>query len=137
MNKLWKCPKCGRKFSRNNQSHSCNPFPVKKHFTGKKYSKELYDDLLSEMRKEVGHFRVDSIHCCIHFVTNFTFAAVYALKDKIRVSFTLNHKIENSRIRKSVQISKNRYNYNVDIEERKKIDDELMNWLKEAYEMRK
>lgn len=137
MKKLWTCSQCGRKFEKKNQVHSCTKFPLDKHFKGKEeIARLLYDELTARIRQEVGLFRVDSIPCCIHLVTNFTFAAVYALKDKIRIHLSLDYKLKNPRIDKWSQMSKNRYLYSLDIKDKKEIDRELMDWLKEAYHLR-
>lgn len=71
--------------------------------------------------------------CYIHFVSKHTFAGVYALRDKIRIHFTLGYKLESSRIDKFTQMSANRYLYSIDIENEDGIDKELISWLKQAY----
>jgi hypothetical protein len=137
MSKMWKCPKCDRRFEKKNQSHSCRIYPFHRHFEGKENAKPLYKDLTEKMKKKVGPFRVDSVHCCIHFVTSFTFAAVYIMKDKIRVSFASNHKLKSRRIMRSEYISANRYTNCVDVKDKREIDIELLAWIKEAYNIRK
>jgi hypothetical protein len=129
----WTCPKCKRKFAKINQSHSCRVYPLSNHFKGKESSKELYDELIKKM-KSIGKFRVDSVQCCIHLVKEFAFLGVYIMKDKIRVSFYLNRKIESKRIFKSAQISKKRFSYLININSKEEIDKELINWIKESYE---
>ena len=134
---MWTCQKCGRKFERKNQSHSCNIYPLDKHFEGKEHAKVLYNRLKEEISKEIGPFTIESLSCCIHFVTTFTFAAVYALKDKIRVNFTLNYDLKNSRLVKVSQMSANRYLYDIDIRNESEIDGELISLLKQAYNLKK
>ncbi|MBL7159499.1 hypothetical protein ISS85_03415 [Candidatus Microgenomates bacterium] len=138
MKKLWTCPKCQRKFAKTNQSHSCNAYPLKKHFEGKEQIvKQLYSEIIKKVKKEIGPFRFDSVSCCIRLVKNFAFAAVIPMKDKIRVGFTLKYLLKNSRVFKHAQISANRHNYRVEIKSKKEIDEELMNWLKQAYSLRR
>ena len=131
--KLWTCPKCGRQFDRTGQTHSCRPFPLEQHFEGKPSGKLLYEKFKQAVKKQVAPFRVESLECCIHFVSTFTFAAVKILRDKIRVDFSLDRKIKNKRIGKSIQMSAHRYLYVVDILNEDDIDKELMKWIKEAY----
>jgi predicted nucleic-acid-binding Zn-ribbon protein len=138
MKKLWKCPKCGRRFLKKNQVHSCNLYPVKKHFEGKDFAKTIYNHFKNQIKKHIGSFYVESLLCCIHFVTNaYTFAAVYALKDGIKIHFTLDHKLKNKRIDRFYQMSKNRYLFNIYIESKKEINKELIGWLKESYNLKK
>ncbi len=130
--KLWTCPKCKRKFEKKGQSHSCTCYPVAKHLAGKEIGKRLYNALTSKMKKDIGKFRVESLPCCIHFVTTYTFAAVYALRDKIRIHFTLYRKLDSPRIGRFSQISGKRYMYSIDVKDEKEMDKELMGWLKES-----
>ena len=136
MKELWTCPKCKRQFEKRNQVHSCNLYPLDKHFKGKeKIARPLYDKLIEQVEKNIGFFKVESLPCCIHFVSNYTFAAVYALKNQVRVHFTLNHELENLRIKKSSQMSKNKYLHSLDIEKSDEVDEELISWLRQAYNL--
>ena len=132
MAKLWTCPKCKRKFEKTGQTHSCTIYPVAKHLKGKEVGKRLYNALTTKMKKEIGKFRVESLPCCIHFVSTYTFAAVYALRDKIRIHFTLSHKLDSPRIGRFSHVSGKRYMYSIDIKDEKEMDKELMGWIKES-----
>ena len=129
----WACPRCGRKFEKNNQPHSCNFCPVSKHFEGKAHAKLLYAQLKADVKQNIGPFKVESLPCCIHFVSSFTFLAVKALKGRIRVTFTLNYRLKSSRATKPLQMSRSRFLYGVDVKDESEIDKELMGWLKQAY----
>ena len=137
MTKKWTCPKCKRVFQKKNQGHSCTVYPVEKHLKNKDYAKKLYSELKKIIRKKIGNFKIESLPCCIHFVSSYTFAAVYALKNKIRIHFTLDYKLDSSRIDKFNQMSAKRYLYSIDIEKEDEIDKELISWLKKAYNLKK
>jgi hypothetical protein len=134
--KLWTCPKCGRQFERCGQSHSCRPFPLDQHFERKPEGKLLYEKFKKSVKKRIGFFKVESLECCIHFVSTFTFTAIKIFKDKIRVDFSLSRKIKARRIRQHVQMSASRYLYVIDINSETEIDEELMEWIKEAHDKR-
>jgi len=131
--KLWTCPECGRKFEREGQPHSCKIIPFDKHFEGKPYGKELYEKLKDALIQKIGFFKLESLECCIHFFSTFTFAAVKIYKEKIRLDFTLSRKLESERIIQSVKMSPNRYLHYIEITNENEIDEELMKWLTEAY----
>jgi len=134
MKELWTCPKCRRQFEKKNQVHSCNLYPLDKHFKGKeRVARPLYDKLTEQIEENIGALKVESLPCCIHFLSTYTFGAVYALRNKIRVTFTLNRKVENPRIKKFSQMSNTKYLYAVDLGSLDKIDEELISWLREAY----
>jgi Domain of unknown function (DUF5655) len=130
---MWACPKCGRHFERKGQTHSCRVFPLEQHFEGKATGKFLYERLKQALEKRLGAFTVDSVECCIHFVHSSTFLAVEIFKDKIRVEFNLNRRMEHERIDKFVQMSANRALYFIDINAEDEIDETLMRWIEEAY----
>ena len=132
--KIWKCPKCKRIFKKEQQQHSCTVYTVEKHFERKEYAKELHGYLKKELEKKVGQFIVESLPCCIHFVTKdaYTFAAVFALKDRIRIhiaSSELPKGVENSS-----KISKVRYLYSIDVKNKKEIDAKLIEQIKKAFQ---
>jgi len=136
MIKTWKCPKCGRAFERKDQPHSCAIYPLEKHFKNKEeIAKPLYDALVGSIKKNVGPFKVESLPCCIHLVKEpaCTFAAVFALKDKIRIHFKSCHKIASIRIGKFSQMSANQYLNSIDIASKNQMDSELMRWIGDAY----
>jgi hypothetical protein len=133
--KLWQCPKCKREFQKKNQSHSCKSFPIENHFKGKDYAQELFEYLKSQIEKTSGPLKIESLPCCIHFVSNYTFGACWALKDRIRIDFRLDYKIDDPRIQRFIQMSANRYLYYFDLKDKKDVDGKLLGWIKEAYEL--
>lgn len=132
--KLWTCPKCGRQFERQGQSHSCKSFPLEKHFANKTRGKYLYEKFLRSLKMRVGSCKIESLECCIHLVSTFTFAAVKIFRDKIRVDFSLSRKLKNKRVIDTVQMSAHRYLYVIDIMNEDEIDEELMIWIREAHD---
>jgi hypothetical protein len=137
MKKLWKCAKCSREFAKKNQAHSCVSFPLENHFKDKEYAKELFTYLKEKIEASTGQLKIESLPCCIHLVSNYTFGAVWAMKDKLRIDFRTNFPIESSRIWKMIQMSPNRYLYYFEIKEKEEIDKELLGWIKAAYKLNK
>lgn len=115
-------------------------YPLNKHFKGKEeVARPLYNKLKAEIEKSIGPLKVESLPCCIHFVTTsdaYTFAAVYALRDKIRLHFGLDHEVKSSRIDKFAKTSANKYMHSIDIKSAREIDKELISWLKQAYSLK-
>jgi hypothetical protein len=130
--KIWVCPKCGRKFKRLGQSHSCKAFPLQEHFEGKPDSTLLYKKFMKALKKKIGYFKIDSLECCIHFVSDFTFASIKVLKQHIEVGFSLNHFISSKKIKNCKRLSVNRYLYYVKILDEADIDEILLKWIVEA-----
>jgi len=133
---LWTCPKCKRKFRKNNQMHSCRAYPLANHFKGKEeVAKPLFAYLKVKIEEDIGNIKVVSLECCIHLETPsaLAFAAVYALRDRIRIHLTSDHELKNPRIGKFTKMSKSRYLYSIDIKDKDDVDEELLSWLSQAY----
>ncbi|MFH1598547.1 MAG: DUF5655 domain-containing protein [Patescibacteria group bacterium] len=136
MTKKWQCPKCKREFTNKNQMHSCVIFPVQEHFVGKTdIARPLYDHLLAKIKKKVGPIKIESLPCCIHLVSHYTFMCVYARKDRIRIHFAHDKRIGSKRIDKAAQVSGSKYMSSLDIYSKKEIDKELITWLKDSYHL--
>ncbi len=133
--KIWKCPKCKRIFRKIGQQHSCVSYPIEKHFERKEYAKKLYNHLKTAMRKKIKPFTVESLPCCIHFVNKeaYTFAAVFALKDRIRIHIASGKKPEDSRIEEYSKISFSRYLCSIEIKDRTEIDASLITLLEQSF----
>lgn len=134
---LWTCPKCGRQFEREGQLHSCRFYALEQHFVRKETGRLLYEAFKKAVEKQVGPFKVESLECCIHFFSTFTFAAVKIFKDKIRVDFSLSNELKSERIQHAIQMSSHRYLYYIDIKTANEMDAELMQWVQEAYDLYK
>ncbi|MDD3773981.1 MAG: DUF5655 domain-containing protein [Patescibacteria group bacterium] len=132
---MWQCPKCKREFARVNQSHSCVVFSLENHFRGKEQARKLFDFLITQIKNKIGPVKIESLPCCIHFVSSFSFGACWALKDRIRIDFRVDEKIKTKRSFKMKQISVNRYMYYFDIFDKKEINAEILGFIKTAYHL--
>ncbi len=130
---MWQCPKCKREFKKKNQTHSCVAYPIEYHFMNKDYSKDLFEKLVKRIENEVGEIKIESLPCCIHLVSSYTFSGIWLLKDKLRLDFRVDYPIESNRVLKQEKLSTNRFLYYVEIAEEKDIDKELIKWLKDSY----
>ena len=130
---MWQCPKCKREFSKKNQSHSCVVYPIEKHFQNKDYSKKLFKELVNQIEKNIGGVKIESLPCCIHLVSRYTFSGVWLLKDRVRLDFRVPYNIESKRIINKEELSINRKLYYLEIVEEKDIDDELLGWIRDSY----
>lgn len=131
---MWSCPKCNREFGKEKQTHSCKSYALEEHLKNKPVGKALFDEYIALVKEKVGPIKIESLPCCIHLVSDFTFGAVWVLKDKIKIDFRLRRevKIAGAKIEK---ISANRYMYYIDIKDKKEITDELLALVKESYSL--
>lgn len=129
----WTCPKCHREFGKKNQQHSCVSYPLAKHFENKDYAKSLFAYLKQQMVKKIGPIKVESLPCCIHFVSSYTFGACWALRDRIRVDFRTATPIKTKKAHKMIRMSPNRFLYYFDLKTKKDVTSDLLGWMKQSY----
>jgi hypothetical protein len=73
----------------------------------------------------------------IHLGNRFGFAGIYTRSNYINLEVHLNYELKSKRVSKFEQASANRYHHTIKLTSDKDIDPELLNWLKQAYELKK
>jgi len=133
---MWKCPECGRIFDKQGQTHSCRRVPVEQHFRNKEVAQALFVQLQEALRSSIGECEVISLPCCIHLYGKYDFLAALPKKDRLEIRFALGRPLDSPRVKQSAQTSGRAYTNCTDIRSASEIDEELMEWLAEAYQMR-
>lgn len=111
-------------------------FTEQEHLTGKDPIVPLiYKKLIKEVQK-FGAVKVEPKKTAIHLLNRTGFAGVYVRKSCLNLEVHLNHKVKNKRIQKAEQASANRYHHTIQLNSPAEVDEELLNWLKEAYELK-
>jgi hypothetical protein len=110
-------------------------FSLDSHFSGKEPSvRVLYDRLLSALRK-FGEVIEEPKKTSIHLVNVSAFAGVQTRGTYILLNIKADHKIESPRIHKADQAAVRRFHHRVKVSSLSEIDDELIGWLHEAYNL--
>lgn len=95
----------------------------------------IYKKLIKEVQK-FGVVKVEPKKASIHLTNRFSFSNITVRKNCLNLEIHLNHKLKSKRFGKAEQVSANRYNHTVTIQSPNEVDDELLGWLKEAYELK-
>ena len=132
---MWKCTKCGRIFEKAKQMHSCKKVPLDKHFENKEEAKGIFDSLVKTINLKVGKSQIISLPCCIHLFGHNDYLAVLPKKDGLEIRFSLNRKLDSSRLKQAVPVSTKMYKNCIDIFKSEEIDAELIGWIEEAYHL--
>lgn len=133
---MWTCSSCKRIFEKANQPHSCKKVPLELHFEGKSKSKEIFNTLFQRINREVGFTKIVSLPCCIHLFGTYDFMAALPKKDILEIRFGLERKLESKRLKQAVPVTQKIYKNCIDLNSSREINEELMNWLKEAYHLK-
>jgi len=131
----WICPQCNRKFKSTNQSHSCVMKSADEHFARKEANvRATYDTLVKKLKSGID-FEIHSVINAIMFTTDITFLAIKPKKEWIDLEFLLDYEVNEFPIHKVVKATKTRYAHFVRIQKPKEVDDQLIEWIKEAYKL--
>lgn len=95
-----------------------------------------FDHLVTELRK-FGEVRVAPKKTSIHLEKNSGFAGVHPRQGYFNLEFRTDYQIENHRITRVQQLSARRFEHTVKLQKKSDVDEELLKWLKDAYELSK
>ena len=104
-------------------------------FIGKDESVQSTYSRLVEVLQTLGPFQEEPKKTSIHLVRNVGFAGVHPRKSYLILNLRTDYPLDNTRITKSEQVSKNRFHNEVKLISPSEIDEELLGWLKDAYSL--
>lgn len=96
----------------------------------------LYQHLFTKL-KTMGNVLVEEKKTSIHLKNRAGFAGVHPRKEFFLLEIVSDQPLKSERILKSVQVSKSRFHNQVKIETAEDVDDQLVQWLKQAYDLMK
>ncbi len=106
-------------------------------FTGKDSNvRATYDHLMAEVRK-FGPVNEAPKQTSIHLEKNSGFAGVHPRKSYFNLEFRTDYPIENPRVTRQQQLSARRFEHTVKMEQESDVDDQVLKWLKDAYDLSK
>jgi hypothetical protein len=105
------------------------------HFTGKQpHVREIYDRLLAASRR-FGEVEEDPKKTSIHLNRNSAFAGVQTQVGSLVLTLKSTAPIESPRVRKRLQASAKRWYCYVKVSTPDEVDDELIGWLQDSYDL--
>lgn len=130
---MWTCPECNRSFRNRNQSHSCGHYSLEDVFEKSSPTIIALFNLIHKEVKSYGAMQIRAVKNGVMFSVKSTFLALKPHSKFLAVEFACGNSYEEFPIEKCVKISKSEYAHIMRIEKMDEIDDQLLNWLKEAY----
>ena len=98
--------------------------------------REAFDHLVTQLRS-FGQVKVAPKQASIHLEKNSGFAGVHPRKAYFNLEFRTDYKIDHPRITRIQQLSARRFEHTLRVEKASDIDEQLLGWLKDAYELSK
>ena len=116
-------------------SKAMDAFTVSSHFEGRApVVFQIYKQVLKSLR-QFGPIIEDPKKTSIHLVNSTAAAGVATRKEHLILTLKSDRKLTSPRIHKSEQVSAKRFHHEVKLTSPSDVDDELAEWLKEAYEL--
>jgi Domain of unknown function (DUF5655) len=130
---LWRCPKCGRRFAKRNQTHFCGRHGLERHFEGKTPGvRELFEAILALLRS-FGPVTVLPEKTRIAFQVRMSFAAVSVRKTYLVGHFIFGRRVEHPRFLRVETYSPRNHLHAFRIASLADLDEEFAEWGREAY----
>jgi Domain of unknown function (DUF5655) len=130
----WTCPECQRSFGRRNQSHECVPAKsIDEYFADRpEWERPIFEEIADHL-EFVGDVQVEAVDVGVFFKRARTFAELRPMRNRLRLSVLLSRRLKHPRIVRRWEGSGSRAAYFFDLREPGDVDDELRDWLTEAY----
>jgi Domain of unknown function (DUF5655) len=131
---MWRCPTCGQTFVTRNMPHSCQVVAVGDHFAGSEL-RPVFDAFL-EAAERNGPVTVNATKSRISFQVRMRFAGIdKPRRDHLLANVVLTRPLENSRFATVAFIAPYYYVHRFRLRTVTDIDDEVREWLAEAYQI--
>jgi Domain of unknown function (DUF5655) len=99
-------------------------------------SKDLWEKLSGDF-KYLGSYEVEEKKTSLHIVNGRAFIGIHPRKGGLLVNLVTDKPIESSRIKKTEQVSANRFHNEILVTKTEDLDQELGNWMVQAYSLTK
>ena len=133
LDKLWRCPKCGHRFTTRNVSHSCGRYAISGHFKGK--TNGLLDTFKRyvAVARECGPVTVYAQKTRIVLQHRVRFAGIIVHPHHLEGTIWLFRRVRHRLLSRTEPLGKLGYNAHFRLKRPVDIDKRLSEYLKEAY----
>lgn len=129
----WICPKCDREFVRPNTSHVCIPgCTVEDTFAGRPEQRPIYDAVVAHVRS-LGPVHEDAVQVGVFLKVRAKLAELRPKSRWLLLTLVLPRPLSGPRFAKVLQTAADSYVHFIKLASVDDVDDELRNWLSEAY----
>jgi hypothetical protein len=130
----WICPECGRPFGRVNQGHECAPgLSLEEYFsTGPERERPIFE-VVRDHLESLGPVDIEAVSVGIFFKHGRTIVELRPMVKWQALSFVVPRVIEHPRITRKMQASSTSTAHVVRITTPDEIDQQVQDWLTEAY----
>ncbi len=130
----WTCPDCNREFGRKNQGHLCSPgLTLEEYFATAKPWEEPIFRVVSDHLHTLGDVIVDPLQMGIMFKNGPMLCELRAKTKWTALGFSLRRRLDSGRLSRKVVDYSSKYFHVINVSTPDEIDEEILDWLTEAY----
>lgn len=133
---MWTCPDCERRFGKANQSHECAPaLSIDEYFeTGPSFERPIFETVRAHMQTLDPDIWFEPVSVGIFFKRRTSFVQLRTKTKWVALCFNLDRKLTSPRLARKVIEHSGRYYHVVNIADSADLDDQVFEWLTEAFE---
>jgi hypothetical protein len=130
----WECPECEREFDRARQAHTCVPGnSVADTFAGSRaWQRPIYDAVIAHV-ESLGPVHVDAVRVGVFLKHQSKFAELRPMARALSLSLVLPRPVQDDRFTRRLAGSAHRFWHFVRLRGVADVDDQVCDWLAEAY----
>ncbi|MEM9712597.1 MAG: DUF5655 domain-containing protein [Actinomycetota bacterium] len=134
----WTCDDCGRTFGAKGRGHMCSPGVSLDDFlaSGGPWLEPVFHAVHAHLETLDGELVVDPLDGLVQFKNGPVFASIRSMKKWAALGFSLGHDAGSSRVSRKVIEHHGRYHHVMNVTSADEIDDEVREWLTEAFHLR-
>lgn len=133
---VWTCPDCGRSFGRSGQSHLCVPATtVDEWFADEPAAHRAIHDRIVEHLELLGDVRVEAVAVGIFYKRRRNLAELRPRADHLGLAMVLPAGRDHARFSRRTRMDGDRTSYSVPLRAPDDVDDEVRDWLTEAWDL--
>ncbi len=135
---MWTCPECDRQFGKTNQSHMCSPGMSLDEFfsTGHERERPIYD-VVSQHLLSLGDVTIEAVQVGIFFKHGPNIVQLRTMSKWMALCIFLPNKVESNRFSRKVVPAGGkgaRWYHVINVKDASEIDDQVLDWLTQAYQ---
>ena len=132
---MWECPECLRRFGRTNQGHECAPaMGVDEYFaTGPSFERPIFELVCDHLQTLDPDVWFEPVSVGIFFKRRTSFVQLRTKTRWVAVCFNLDRRLVSSRVSRKIVEHSGRFFHVVNVGDVDEVDDQLLDWLSEAW----
>jgi hypothetical protein len=131
----WICPNCEREFASANQAHVCVPGVTVDNLLARhpRWVREIYDAVIEHLRT-IGPVHEDAVNVGIFLKSDRKIAEFRPRIRSVLLSLYLPYELSSPRFARTLPVAADRTVHMIKLTDADQVDDQLREWLSEAYD---